>query len=126
MKNKSIFLIAEIIILCLLLTSCWKPFGEREYYDDLYVDIPETESRLLIKEWQYLLGSGSEVYYLSSPDAEPQFLGEIIGGDDGYCPFNNGKYAVSYSNGSVTLTWSLDGSDNYTKSKSFVLEKSDN
>ena len=51
MKNKRIFLIAEIIILCLLLTSCLRPFGKKEYYDDLYVDIPETESRLLITEW---------------------------------------------------------------------------
>ena len=101
--------------------SCGSPLGEREYLEDLYVDIPDTEYRLLIKEWSYLLGSGEDVYFVASPDEEPVLLGKLTGGDDGYCPFHDGKYAVEYADGAVTLSWSFTGSDTYSRSERFEL-----
>ena len=113
--------IAAVLLAIGLLSSCSEPLGEREYLDDLYVSIPDTEHQLLIKEWRYLLGSGAEVYFVEDSDIKPVHLGNISGGDDGYCPFENGKYNITYNEGVVTLSWSFDGSDNYSKSESFTL-----
>ena len=123
MKINNFKLFIFLVLLCsfIALTSCSNPLGEREYLEDLYIDIPGTEHQLLIKEWRYLLGSGEEVYFVSSSDKKPKLLGNLTGGDDGYCPFNDGKYEISYSEGVISLSWSFDGSDNYTRSKSFVL-----
>ena len=44
--------------------------------------------------------------------------------DDGYCPFKDGKYEVSYTEGVVNLSWSFDGSEIYTKNQSFILPDS--
>ena len=38
---------------------------------------------IIIKEWSFLLGSGTEVYYQKG-DAEPILLGKTLGGDDGF------------------------------------------
>ncbi len=120
------------ILLAILLTfallpavvfNCSDGFS-REYLDDLYVDIPDTESQLLIKEWRFLLGSGTEVYYISSAGAKAQFLGKTTGGDDGYCPFHDGKYSISYSEGVVTLSWAFQGRE-YNRSESFTLPLKD-
>ena len=123
MKINNFRLIIFLVLLCsfITLTSCSNPLGEREYLADLYIDLPGTEHQLLIKEWRYLLGSGEEVYFVSSSAKKPQLLGKLTGGDDGYCPFNDGKYEISCSEGVLSLSWSFDGSDNYTRSESFVL-----
>ncbi len=113
-----------ILLICLAISSCTNPLGNRDYNEDLYIDIPDTQDRLLIKEWQYLLGSGAEVYFVSSVNGEAYFLGNIQGGDDGYCPFKDGKYEVSYTEGVVNLSWSFDGSEIYTKNQSFILPDS--
>ena len=118
--NKKI-LLAIILIICILLPSCSEPLGGREYMDDLYIDIPDTEYQLLIKEWRYLLGSGAEVYLVEDANKKPTHLGDITGGDDGFCPFQSGKYNITYDDGTVTLCWSFDGSDEYNKSESFIL-----
>jgi hypothetical protein len=122
LQGRKFLIFAIILAICILLPSCSNPLGEREYLDDLYIDVPNTDYQLLIKEWRYLLGSGSEVYLVESSDAKPVHLGNISGGDDGYCPFENGKYTIAYNEGVVTLSWSFDGSDNYTKSESFALD----
>ncbi len=124
--------ILAAILLAILLTfallpavvfNCSDGFS-REYLDDLYVDIPDTESQLLIKEWRFLLGSGTEVYYIPSAGAKAQFLGKTTGGDDGYCPFRDGKYSISYSEGVVTLSWAFQGRE-YNRSESFTLPLKD-
>lgn len=120
-KNYLILVITLIISICVLLASCFNPLGEREYLDDLYIDIPDTEYQLLIKEWQYLLGSGAEVYFVDDANKKTIHLGNTSGGDDGFCPFQSGKYSIAYNEGTVTLCWSLNGSENYTQSESFIL-----
>ena len=119
--NQIILILVIILITCVLLQSCSKSLDEREFLDDLYINIPDTEYQLLIKEWRYLLGSGAEVYFVEDSDTKKVHLGNISGGDDGYCPFENGKYDITYNEGVVTLSWSFDGSDNYAKSESFTL-----
>jgi len=105
------------------LFSCGNPTGDREYMPDLYIDIPNTQSQLLIKEWTYLLGSGEEVYFVVEKGAEPQYVGNLSGGDDGYCPFYNGKYNVDFADGQVTLSWSNNGKEPYAKRTAFILPK---
>lgn len=126
-KRISIFA-AILLTVTLLLAVSWAcdDSFSREYLDDLYIDIPDTESQLLIKEWRFLLGSGAEVYYIPSAGAKAQFLGKTTGGDDGYCPFHDGKYSISYSEGVVTLSWVFQGSeDAYNRSESFPLPLKD-
>lgn len=128
MNRKSIMVVVLLTIALLLaaLCACSDNSFSREYLDDLYIDIPDTESQLLIKEWRFLLGSGAEVYYIPSAGAKAQFLGRTTGGDDGYCPFHDGKYRISYSEGIVTLSWAFQwGDDAYNRSESFTLESID-
>jgi len=126
---KRISILAAILLtVSLLLAGSWAcdDSFSREYPDDLYIDIPDTESQLLIKEWRFLLGSGAEVCYIPSAGAKAQFLGKTTGGDDGYCPFHDGKYSISYSEGVVTLSWAFQGSeDAYNRSESFPLPLKD-
>ena len=110
-----------LLNLLFLLASCVNPLGEREYAEDLYISIPDSDCQILIKEWNYLLGSGEEVYFVRPSDKHPQLLGTMSGGDDGYLPFANGKYAVHFSEGTVTFSWSFNGGDSYTRSESFIL-----
>lgn len=119
----AILLAVAVALLPAVLWNCDDSFS-REYLDDLYVDIPDTESQLLIKEWRFLLGSGTEVYYIPSAGAKAQFLGKTTGGDDGYCPFHDGKYSISYSEGVVTLSWAFQGRE-YNRSESFTLPLKD-
>ena len=70
-KRISIFavILLTVSLLLAVLWACDDSFS-REYLDDLYIDIPDTESQLLIKEWRFLLGSGAEVYYIPSAGAK--------------------------------------------------------
>lgn len=118
----AIVLLTVAALLLLASYACSDNSFSREYLDDLYIDIPDTKSQLLIKEWRFLLGSGAEVYYIPSAGAKAQLLGKTTGGDDGYCPFHDGKYSISYSEGVVTLSWAFQGSeDAYNRSESFPL-----
>ena len=107
----------------MLISACTNPLGEKDYLDDLYVKIPSTDSEILIKEWQYLFANGAEAYYVSPEGKKLKLPGELSGGDDGYCPFRDGKYSIEYNSGNVTVRWSFDGSDDYSRSKSFVLDE---
>ena len=110
-----------LLLLALAFVSCQNPLGDREYMEDLYIEIPDSANKLLIREWTYLLGSGAEVYWVSSDEEKTVLLGKLTGGDDGYCPFNDGKYNVSFAGDRVTFSWSFDGSDTYSKTESFTL-----
>ncbi len=134
MKAHNKIILTVLVILCLstVLISCghikekindafWGDLG-REYLEDLYVDVPDTEYRLLIKEWSWLLGSGEEVYLIRSENAKPELLGSLTGGDDGYCPFANGDYRITYADGTITISWPLIGGGEYTREESFKID----
>ena len=114
-------LVCLLIFSLLILSSCSNPLGSREYYEDLYVDVPDTSYQLVIKEWNYLLGSGADVYFVDPTNQDLLFLGNLSGGDDGYCPFKDGKYSIEYMYGYVKISWSFTGSDTYSRSERFEL-----
>ena len=121
MRANRILTVFLLLLLALALVSCQNPMGDREYMEDLYIEIPDSANKLLIREWTYLLGSGAEVYWVSPDEKDPLLLGMLSGGDDGYCPFQNGKYNVSFAEDRVTFSWSFDGSDTYSKTEGFTL-----
>ena len=114
------FLALTLIVLCIVI-SVIEPWGEREYLPDLYVEVPDTEYVLLIKEWRYLLGSGEDVYLVSPSGKKPKLLGKLTGGNDGYCPFADGKYEVRYEDSEVHLSWAFNAGAVPNRSKSFTL-----
>lgn len=104
-KTVSLFL---LIVLFLGLVGCNST--EREYYDDILIDLQDSTGKIIIKEWCYLLGSGAEVYY-QKDDADPILLGKTTGGDDGFCPFKEGLYEITQVGSSVTVKWCFNPSD---------------
>ena len=93
------------IIVCLLLAALMLLPGcgnSREYLEDITVQLEETDSQIVIKEWRWLMGSGAEIYALQ--DGELTLLGITTGGDDGYCPFASGTYTIEAENDFVFLS----------------------
>ena len=117
-----VFLLLSIIVLATVFSGILK-FYSKDYREDLYVDIPDTEYQLLIKEWSYLLASGEEVYFVDGSKKKPVHLGDLRGGDDGYCPFANGDYEITYSDGEVYIAYDSSGNKDgeFNKTKSFDL-----
>lgn len=77
---------------------------KRDYYDDIRIPVEEYGGEIVIKEWSYLLGSGAEIYFKKDGGKE-ELLGKLSGGDNGYCPFEDGKYTANVENGVLTLEW---------------------
>ena len=100
-----------LIILATVIFGCFCSCGlgsNREYYDDIVIELQDREGVLVIKEWEFLHGSGAEIYYRYKGQ-KPILLGKTVGGDDGYCPFKNGNYEITQNADSVDI--SLSGSD---------------
>lgn len=117
----------KCIALLLMITCAFGLVGcnsaEREYYDDIIIDLQDSSEKVIIKEWSYLQGSGAEVYY-TKVDAEPILLGNTTGGDDGFCPFKEGLYEITQSGNSVIVKWCFNPSDKDKanwRSKTFEL-----
>lgn len=109
MKIKSIALFVSLIFSVACFVGCTS--SQRDYHDDIVVTLENTNDRIIIKEWQYLLGSGAEIYYQKESDT-PVLLGKTSGGDDGFCPFNEGLYEINKDGDTVTVKWCFDPSDN--------------
>jgi len=80
----------------------------RDYYDDLIIQSPDGKGFLIIKEWSFLLGSGAEVYYVKGEKDwwfNKTELGETGVGDDGYCPFQDGKYIIDWQEDYVEIKY---------------------
>ena len=118
-------LIAVLGCLVVLLAFCGcdsEGDFEREYYDDIYITLQDESEKLIIKEWSFLLGSGSEVYYQKSDD-DPILLGKTTGGNDGFCPFKEGLYEITQDGRSVTVKWCFNPSMSILRSETFELPK---
>ena len=88
------------LIIAVTLSGC---FFEREYLDDIHIPLETQEGEIIIREWQFLLGSGAEIYY--KVYGKEVLLGQLSGGDDGYCAFKNGQYSVAVDNNKLTIEW---------------------
>ncbi len=104
-NNTKKFLIAVVscLLLMLILGGCGSERLEREYYDDIHIPLETQQGEIIIKEWTFLLGSGAEIYYKNG--GKNILLGQLQGGDDGYCPFKEGLYEVSEDDGIFTIEW---------------------
>lgn len=93
------------VVCCLLLSFVFCGCGSgRDYYEDINIQLEERDAELIIREWTFLLGSGAEIYYKT--DDDEVLLGQLSGGDDGFCPFKEGLYSVSVDEGELTIEWS--------------------
>ncbi len=99
--KKSFALIVVCLSLLLILCSCG---FDREYNEDIVIQSAEHDAEIVIKEWSFLLGSGAEIYY--RVDTEETLLGKLQGGDNGFCPFKEGMYNVSFNGDEITVEWS--------------------
>lgn len=100
-----------LIILSTVIFGCFCSCGlgsNREYFDDIVIELQNREGVLIIKEWEFLHGSGAEIYYRYKGQ-KPILLGKTVGGDDGYCPFKNGNYEITQNADSIVI--SLSGFD---------------
>ena len=121
MKKYTSVLIALVLLLIFGFAGCNS--NGREYYPDIVIDLQNPGEKIIIKEWRFLMGSGAEVYYVKD-SAKPVLLGKTTGGDDGFCPFNEGLYEVSQEDGTVTVKWCFQPSSpdrSNWKSKTFNL-----
>ena len=107
MSSKKVF--AVIVCVLFIFSGCMM---EREYKEDLIVELDGSTEKLIIKEWSFLLGSGAEVYY-QREDQKPVFLGKTSGADDGFCPFAAGKYEITRNGNAVTLKWYFNTTPDY-------------
>lgn len=97
-------MVLSVICLCLLLSALCGCSSSREYKDDIVIELTDREGVLIIREWSFLMGSGAEVYY-DYGWRSPILLGQTSGADDGYCPFEAGRYRVTQKEDAVELSW---------------------
>lgn len=106
-------------VLLIVLAGC--NYDEREFLADISVPFEDTSAEIVIKEWRWLSGSGAEIYY--QKDGKLILLGKTTGGDDGYCPFEAGKFTLNVEGSELVVRWSFRGSDpeDLWREKRFVL-----
>ena len=102
-KRNALIAVVGCLILSFIFSGCDFGLGKREYHDDIHIELETRQGELIIREWVYLLGSGSEVYYKEGK--KEILLARLVGGDDGYCPFEDGQYSVTVDDDEVTIEW---------------------
>ena len=98
-------------------------FFSRDYNKDICIPLEEQVGEIVIREWSWGLGSGAEIYYrVGLIELE---LGRVTGGDDGYCPFEAGQYAVTVNGNEVTINWNFTSAANigkhWDRTETFVI-----
>ena len=96
-------IIAMLLFLALMASITGCTTLDRDYLDDIVIELDEQDAEIIIREWQFLLGSGAEIYYRKNGKME--MLGQTSGGDDGYCPFADGRYAVTLDGSTLLVRW---------------------
>lgn len=61
------------------------------YQDDICIDLPDSETKIVIKEWSRLQHTGADVYFVQNENE--QYL-EMIYREGNWLPFANGKYEI--------------------------------
>ncbi len=102
MKRNAIIALAGCLLLVLMLAGCG---SEREYLEDICVPVEGRQAEIVIREWTFLLGSGSEIYFRQN--GKEVMLGQLQGGDDAFCPFQAGQYRVTFDDSTVTIEWCI-------------------
>ncbi len=108
-----------LLLLGLILLSVGCDTSNREYHQDIVLDLESRDGELVIREWRYLLGSGAEIYY--SSHGKTVLLGSTTGGDNGYCPFAEGTYSIAEDGDTVTVKWLFRSGSDRWKEAQFAL-----
>ena len=112
-----------IAVCCVMILLTFSGCSLRYYRPDICIPLEDRLGEIVIREWSFLLGSGAEIYYrVGFIELE---LGQLIGGDDGYCPFEAGRYAVYMDGNQVTIKWdqftSYSDDEKYWDTKTFEI-----
>ena len=99
---KKILLITSCLIILFVFCSC-SLFLERDYNEDIIIPLESNSGEIIIREWSFLQGSCAEIYYKNG--RKETMLGQLQGGDDGYCPFKYGEYSVTIKENQLTIKW---------------------
>lgn len=106
--NTSIVLL--IIALTLLSPIIWivvfigiYTFSTVEIPPNLYVEIPNTNDKLLIKEWKNCWRSGANIYYVNSIGLRI-YIGKTKA-YEGVTPFKDGRYSITYEPFGISVRW---------------------
>lgn len=100
-KRYVIFLSVLVLMLTLISNGCSE--NAREYFEEIRIPLQTKNGEIIIREWRFLLGSGAEIYYYN--DGSTTLLGHCSGGDDGYCPFQDGRYTLDENGKEITVCW---------------------
>ena len=117
MSKRIVYFGVLVCVLLSLLGGCGA--SEREYKEDIVVELADRDGVLVIRKWSYLVGSGAEVYY-EYGWSKPMLLGQTSGSDNGYCPFAAGEYRIAQNGDTVEISWRFNGTGTW-RSKGFVL-----
>ena len=99
-KRSALIAIVSCLIIVFTFSGC---DSGRDYLDDLCIPLETHEGEIIIREWTFFLGSGAEIYY--KVDGKEIMLGQLPGGDDGFCPFKAGLYSVTVDGNKFTIQW---------------------
>lgn len=110
MSKKTVRTALTVVVSCLIMLFLFSgcdskkdAFWDRTYLDDIRIPLETRDAEIIIREWHWLMGSGEEVYYKC--DGEEILLGTLTGGDNGFCPFNEGLYAVTVDGNELIIEW---------------------
>ena len=106
MKRILLFVLTAILMLSIL-SGCG--YTGRDYKDDICILLEDRDAVIIVREWSFLLGSGAEIYY--EKNGKTTQLGQTSGGDDGYCPIEDGKWSYSIEGNTLIIKWAFRGSD---------------
>lgn len=98
--KRSIVLFLCLVLSVICLAGCSLGYG-RNYLDDIHVPLESRQAEIIIREWTFLMGSGAEIYYKDS--GGKVMLGQVQGGDDGHCPFEEGLYSVKVEDNELII-----------------------
>lgn len=120
-------LITSGIVVAIIAVGCFaaagisaiNDFWSREYKEDISFYLETQQAEIVIREWTFLTGSGAEVYYRK--DGKEVMMGQLSGGDDGFCPFEAGLYSINVDGDKLIIEWSYFPRGNYDKKEIFNL-----
>ena len=122
-KGGICIVITVVLILLIIAFVYVGTFLFRHYHTPICIPLENRIGEIVIREWCWGLGSGAEISYrVGFIELE---LGRVTGGDDGYCPFEAGQYAVTVNGNEVTINWNFTSAANigkhWDRTETFVI-----
>ncbi len=110
-KSRIILIIGLVLVVCLILVGMvyWfiaSRLLSREYEPDLIISSPDGQYELVVREWYYLVGGGSEIY-IRKPGQDKWYNSwmkkEIGTTSSETLSFAGGHYYVEWKSDKVTI-----------------------